>query len=114
MCKRPKKYPYLLKHKIIRYPNQVWPTDNTYIKLPTGNVYLMAIIDWYSLKVLSWQEFNTMNAGQCAWLLRGTIKQYGCPAILNTDQGAQFTSDALPLYLLNTVLKSVWTDEEER
>ena len=80
-CKYHKKYPYLLRNKVIRYPNQVWSTDITYIKLPTGNVYLMAIIDWFSRKVLSWCVFNTMDA-----------LQYGCPAIFNTDQGSQFTS----------------------
>ena len=92
-CKYHKKYPYLLKGKIIRYPNQVWSTDITYIKLPTGNVYLMAIIDWFSRKVLSWRVFNTMDAMQYANLLRETIEEYGCPAIFNTDQGSQFTSD---------------------
>lgn len=100
MNKQDKNYPYLLKHKIIRYPNQVWSTDITYIKLPSGHVYLMAIIDWYSRKVLSWQVFNTMDAGQYARLLRDTIEQYGCPAIFNTDQGAQFTSDAFTSVLI--------------
>ena len=93
-CKYHKKYPYLLRNKVIRYPNQVWSTDITYIKLPTGNVYLMAIIDWFSRKVLSWRVFNTMDALQYANLLRETIEEYGCPAIFNTDQESQFTSDA--------------------
>lgn len=92
-CKHHKKYPYLLKHKTIRYPNQVWSTDITYMKLPSGNVYLMAIIDWFSRKVLSWRVFNSMDALQYANLLRETIEEYGCPAIFNTDQGSQFTSD---------------------
>lgn len=92
-CKYHKKYPYLLRNKVIRYPNQVWSTDITYIKLPAGNVYLMAIIDWFSRKVLSWRVFNTMDALQYANLLRETIEEYGCPAIFNTDQGSQFTSD---------------------
>ena len=92
-CKYHKKYPYLLRNKVIRYPNQVWSTDITYIKLPTGNVYLMAIIDWFSRKVLSWRVFNTMDALQYANLLKETIEEYGCPAIFNTDQGSQFTSD---------------------
>ena len=60
----------------------------------------MAIIDWYSRKVLSWQVFNTMDAGQYARLLRDTIEQYGCPAIFNTDQGAQFTSDVFTSVLI--------------
>ena len=99
-CKRHKKYPYLLKNKSIRYPNQVWSADITYIKLPSGNVYLMAIIGSYSRKVLSWQVFNTMDAGQYARLLRDTIEQYGCPAIFNTDQGAQFTPDVFTSVLI--------------
>jgi transposase InsO family protein len=52
--KKNRKYPYLLKGKVIRYPNQVWSTDITYIRLPSGNVYFMAIIDWFSHKVLNW------------------------------------------------------------
>ena len=61
--------------------------------MPSGNVYLMAIIDWYSRKVLSWRVFNTMDALQCAKLLCQTIEEYGCPAIFNTNQGSQFTSE---------------------
>ena len=71
----------------------MWSTDITYIRLPTGNVYLMAIIDWFSRKVLDWRVFNTMDALQHANFLRETIEEYGCPAIFNTDQGSQFTSD---------------------
>jgi len=105
-----KKYPYLLKNKVIRYPNQVWSTDITYIKLPGGNVYLMAIIDWFSRKVLSWRVFNTMDAIQYANLLCETIEEYGCPAIFNTDQGSTFTSDVFTgVFSKNTELKSVWT-----
>lgn len=88
-----KKYPYLLAGKKIRYPNQVWATDLTYIKLPTGHVYLMAIIDLYSRRVLNWIITNTLDAPLFANCLRETIEQYGCPAIFNTDQGCQFTSD---------------------
>ncbi len=88
-----KKYPYLLAGKIIRYPNQVWATDLTYIKLPSGHVYLMAIIDLYSRKVLNWIITNTLDAPIFANCLRETIEQYGSPAIFNTDQGCQFTSE---------------------
>ena len=105
-CKYHKKYPYLLKNKVIRYPNQVWSTDITYIKLPTGNVYLMAIIDWFSRKVLSWRVFNTMDALQYANLLRETIEEYGCPAIFNTDQGSQFTSDVFIKVLVDYDIQS--------
>lgn len=99
-CRDHRKYPYLLKDKVIRYANQVWSTDITYIKLPTGTVYLMAVIDWFSRKVLSWHVFNTMDAGQYAGVLRETIEEYGCPAIFNTDQGSQFTSDVFVNVLL--------------
>lgn len=88
-----KKYPYLLSGKKIRYPNQVWATDLTYIKLPSGHVYLMAIIDLYSRKVLKWIITNTLDAPIFAHCLRETIEQFGIPAIFNTDQGCQFTSD---------------------
>ncbi|MDE7290835.1 MAG: DDE-type integrase/transposase/recombinase [Treponemataceae bacterium] len=94
-CKYHKKYPYLLRNKSIRYPNQAWSTDITYIRLPTGNVYLMAIIDWFSGKVLSWRIFNTMDALQYASLIWETIEEYGRPAIFNTDHGSLFTSDAV-------------------
>ncbi len=95
-----KKYPYLLAGKIIRHPNQVWATDLTYIKLPTGHVYLMAIMDLYSRKVLNWTITNTLDAEIFANCLRSTIDQYGCPAIFNTDQGCQFTSDCWTRVLL--------------
>lgn len=88
-----KKYPYLLAGKEIRYPNQVWATDLTYIKLPSGHVYLMAIIDLYSRRVLNWIITNTLDAPIFASCLQETIERYGSPAIFNTDQGCQFTSD---------------------
>jgi putative transposase len=88
-----KKYPYLLAGKKIRYPNQVWATDLTYIKLPSGHVYLMAIIDLYSRRVLNWIITNTLDAPIFSNCLRETIEQYGSPSIFNTDQGCQFTSD---------------------
>jgi len=87
-------YPYLLRGVDIIQPNQVWSTDITYIRLPRGFVYLVAIIDWYSRKVLSWRLSNTMDAGFCVDCLEDAIKTYGVPAIFNSDQGSQFTSDA--------------------
>jgi putative transposase len=89
-----KKYPYLLKDKIIWLPNQVWATDITYIRLRGGYVYLVAIIDLYSRKVLSWRVSNTMDAEFCVAALEEAIAVWGVPAIFNTDQGSQFTSDA--------------------
>lgn len=89
-----KLYPYLLRGVDIIRPNQVWSTDITYIRLPRGFVYLVAIIDWYSRKVLSWRLSNTMDAGFCVDCLEEAIQAYGTPEIFNSDQGSQFTSDA--------------------
>ena len=89
-----KLYPYLLRGVDIIAPNQVWSTDITYIRLLHGFVYLVAIIDWYSRKVLAWRLSNTMDAGFCVDCLEEAIKNYGSPKIFNTDQGSQFTSDS--------------------
>jgi len=89
-----KKYPYLLKNMAIWLPNQVWATDITYIKLGKGFVYLVVILDLYSRKILSWKVSNTMDTDFCVAALGEAIKQWGIPAIFNTDQGSQFTSDA--------------------
>ena len=88
------KYPYLLKDTTPWLPNHAWATDITYIRLSGGFVYLVAIIDLYSRKVLSWQVSNTMDAEFCVTTLEDAIVRYGVPAIFNTDQGSQFTSDA--------------------
>lgn len=88
------KYPYLLGGKVIRFPNQVWATDITYIKLSGGHVYLVAIIDLYSRRVLVWRISNTLDADFCVAALEEAIATYGIPAIFNTDQGCQFTSEA--------------------
>ena len=85
-------YPYLLNGLDINRPNQVWCTDITYIRIKRGFLYLVAIMDWYSRKVLSWRISNTMDAGFCVEALRDAIRQYGKPEIFNTDQGSQFTS----------------------
>lgn len=88
-----KVYPYLLRGLDIVRPNQVWSTDITYIRLPSGFVYLVAIIDWYSRKVLSWRLSNSMDASFCVDCLQEAILHYGKPDIFNSDQGSQFTSD---------------------
>jgi putative transposase len=93
-------YPYLLRGVDIIQPNQVWSTDITYIRLPRGFVYLVAIIDWYSRKVLSWRLSNTLDAGFCVDCLEEAITLYGAPAIFNSDQGSQFTSEAFTGVLL--------------
>jgi len=87
-----KLYPYLLRGVDVIRPNQVWSTDITYIRLLHGFVYLVAIIDWYSRKVLAWRLSNTMDAGFCVDCLEEAIKNYGAPKVFNTDQGSQFTS----------------------
>jgi putative transposase len=85
-------YPYLLKNKRIRYPNQVWAADITYLKLEKGFAYLVAIMDVYSRKVLSWRLSQNMDSEFCIQTLKDAFSRYGVPAIFNTDQGSQFTS----------------------
>lgn len=87
-------YPYLLRGVAVTRPNQVWSTDITYIRLARGFVYLVAVIDWYSRKVLSWRLSNTLDSGFCVDCLEQALQTYGVPEIFNTDQGCQFTSEA--------------------
>ena len=98
-------YPYLLRGVDVVRPNQVWSTDITYIRLPRGFVYLVAIIDWYSRKVLSWRLSNTMDASFCVDSLEEAIQGHGRPEIFNTDQGSQFTSDSFTGMLLKNNIK---------
>jgi putative transposase len=95
-----RRYPYLLEDLIIDAPNIVWSTDITYIRLPGGFVYLVAIIDWFSRYVLSWQLSNTMDVHFCLVALEQAL-QVGQPRIFNSDQGSQFTSEAFTSYLEN-------------
>ena len=88
-----KVYPYLLRGVVVTKPNQVWSTDITYIRLAHGFVYLVAVIDWYSRKVLSWRISNTLDTMFCADCLEEALQRYGNPEIFNTDQGCQFTSE---------------------
>jgi putative transposase len=88
-----KVYPYLLRGLVIDRPNQVWATDVTYIPMARGFVYLVAIMDWYSRKVLSWRVSNTLDASFCVDALEEALETYGAPEIFNTDQGCQFTSE---------------------
>jgi putative transposase len=87
-------YPYLLRGLKIDRPNQVWATDITYIPMPKGFFYLVAIMDWHSRKVLTWRLSNTMDATFCVEALEEALATYGRPEIFNSDQGAQFTSTA--------------------
>jgi putative transposase len=87
-------YPYLLRNLRVERPNQVWAADITYIPMSRGFMYLVAVMDWHSRKVLSWRLSNTMEADFCVEALQEAMECYGCPEIFNTDQGAQFTSEA--------------------
>jgi putative transposase len=86
-------YPYRLRHIVITRPNQVWSSDITYIRLRTGFIYLVAVMDWFSRFVLSWEISTSLDAAFCCSALDRALRQ-GHPEIFNTDQGAQFTSDA--------------------
>ena len=86
-------YPYLLRGKSITRVNQVWQVDITYVRLPSGTVYLCAIIDVYSRKVLSWNVSNTMDVMLVLWPLTQALQSHGAPEIINSDQGSQFTTE---------------------
>ena len=94
-------YPYLLRDLSIDRANQVWAADITYIPMSRGFMYLVAVMDWHSRKVLSWRLSNTMEADFCVEALQEAIGRYGCPEIFNTDRGAQFTSEAFTTVLKN-------------
>lgn len=87
-----KVYPYLLRNLNITKPNQVWCTDITYIPIKKGFLYLIAVMDWSSRKVLSWRLSNTLDTHFCIEALEEALAKYGTPEIFNTDQGSQFTS----------------------
>jgi putative transposase len=87
-----KVYPYLLRNYQIVRPNEVWSTDITYIPMPRGFMYLVAIIDWYSRYVLSWELSNTLDTQFCLDALHSALGKHENPIIFNTDQGCQFTS----------------------
>ena len=87
-------YPYLLRGLTIDHPNQVWATDITYIPMARGFMYLVAIMDWATRKVLSWRLSNTLDTRFCVEALKEALFKYGAPEIFNSDQGCQFTSEA--------------------
>ena len=87
-----RKYKYLLRDLIITRPNHVWCCDITYIPMRRGFLYLVAVMDWATRKVLSWKLSNTMEADFCIEALEEAMARYGKPEIFNTDQGSQFTS----------------------
>ncbi|PNE09576.1 MAG: IS3 family transposase [Beijerinckiaceae bacterium] len=87
-------YPYLLRGVTVERPNQVWATDITYIPMARGFVYLVAVVDWFTRRVLSHRVSITMEAGFCVEALEEAIGKHGKPEIFNSDQGSQFTSEA--------------------
>ena len=89
-----KAYPYRLRGVPVIRPNQVRSTDRTYIRLPRGFAYPVAIIDWYSRRVLSWRISNAMEAVFCVDCLEDALRHHGTPEIFNSDQGSQFISTA--------------------
>jgi len=99
-----KTYPYLLRGKIIDNVNQVWSTDITYVPMARGFMYLVAVIDWYSRYVLSWELSNTMDTSFCIDALEKALDR-SAPTIFNTDQGAQFTSLTFTRILLDKGIK---------
>jgi len=87
-------YPYLLRNFAIERPQQVWCADITYLPLQQGFVYLVAVMDWFSRAVLSWELSNTLDSEFCLLAVEEALEQYPAPEIFNTDQGCQFTSQA--------------------
>ena len=109
-------YPYLLRGLTIDRPNQVWATDITYIPMARGFVYLTAVMDWFTRRVLAWRLSNTMEASFCIDAVEEAIAKHGCPQIFNTDQGSQFTSAEFTSVLINNGIsismdgKGAWRD----
>ena len=87
-------YPYLLRNLAVTMPNQVWAMDITYLPMAHGFVYLAAVMDWYSRKVLAWRVSITLDTAFCVEAVEEALGRYGKPEIFNTDQGCQFTSAA--------------------
>jgi putative transposase len=109
-------YPYLLRKLPVTRPNQVWAMDIIYIPMARGFVYLTAVVDWFSRKVLSWKLSITMDVGFCIEAVEEAIARYGRPEIFNTDQGSQFTSTAFTSLLITNSIrismdgKGAWRD----
>jgi putative transposase len=94
-----KKYPYLLRNMDIWLPNQVWAIDITYIPMSRGHMYLTAIIDWYSRYIVGWALSDTLETAPVIEAVRVAMRLHGVPAIINSDQGCQFTSEAYTDFL---------------
>jgi putative transposase len=98
-------YPYLLRNLSICRPNQVWATDITYIPLAHGFAYLVAIMDWYSRRVLAWRLSNSLDTSFCVDALQDALSRFGQPEIFNTDQGSQFTAETFTQVLRDCGIK---------
>ena len=111
-----KVYPYLLAELDVERPNQVWCADLTFIPMAHGFLYLVAVMDWHSRKVLSWRLSTTQDAACCVEALEEALERYGRPEIFNSDQGCQFTSAAFTGVLqahgvrISMDGKGQWTD----
>jgi putative transposase len=109
-------YPYLLRGLTIDRPNQVWATDITYIPMARGFVYLCAVMDWCTRRILSWRVSNTMEAEFCVEVLEDALAKHGKPKIFNTDQGSQFSGAAFTGVLIKNDIaismdgKGAWRD----
>ena len=109
-------YPYLLRGLAVDRPNQVWATDITYIPMARGFVYLVAVVDWFTRRVLSWRLSTGMEVDFCLEAVEEALAKYGRPGIFNTDQGSQFTSAAFTGLLLENKItismdgRGAWRD----
>jgi putative transposase len=108
------KYPYLLRNLEIDHPNQVWAMDITYVPMPKGFMYLLAIMDIYSRCILGWSLSNTMESQWVIDTLRMTVGMYGKPEIINTDQGSQFTSDEYIAFVKSLEMVKISMDGKGR
>jgi putative transposase len=97
-------YPYLLRNLAVERPNQVWAMDITYIPMAHGFVYLAAVVDWFSRRVLAWRLSITLEVEFCLGAVEEALARYGLPEIFNTDQGSQFTSAAFTGLLLENAI----------
>ena len=125
LCRRPntskpapghKIHPYLLRGLAVERPNQVWAMDITYIPMARGFVYLAAVVDWFSRRVLAWRLSVTLEAEFCLEAVEEALARHGRPEIFNTDQGSQFTSGAFTALLLKHAIaismdgRGAWRD----
>jgi putative transposase len=109
-------YPYLLREMVVDTPDKVWAMDITYVPMARGFVYLAAVVDWFSRRVLSWRLSITMEAAFCIEALEEALARHGRPEIFNTDQGSQFTGEAFTGVLTRNAIaismdgKGAWRD----